>query len=387
MSDLSFALLSWLKETGKIPDVGGFIEVDDHECIIDAFMELFPEIELNENEITKSFLKYIVSNKPKEYDPIVPITYEDFVNCVPDVLEEISKIIIILFKNKDENALRQQIEKLDYQAQEDLKMFFAPKVNESEELIKLSDQIRVFCSVLEKNMALQSQIERLDRKNESFSMESDVWVQDKKHEANQEVSQQRQSLDHLIHFNQIRERGIKKLEAQIEELTKEIAGKSEKLQMMQVRLISQQQRLKEQLAPYETVEEKLKSLELPYASMVKEFMRKEQEINKLNEERVIELERLQKVREERAEIEYKQNMERLEKAKTLVDLERQIRELDNQWKSNISALEEAKKTGKVNELIQQLVLARTLRDDMKKKLKAIRQSSITLYASYSQFKQ
>ena len=387
MSDLSFALLSWLKETGKIPDVGGFIEVDDHECIIEAFMDLFPEIQLNENELTKSFLKYIVNNKPKELDSLVAITYEDFVNCVPDVLEEISKIIIVLFKKKDEKTLMEQIDNLDTQAQEDLKMFFAPKINESEELSKLSEQIRAFSLVLENNLALQSEIEQLDKKNESFFIESDGLVQDKKQEANQEISVQKRSLDHLLHFNQIRERGVKKLEDQINELTKEISGKSEKLQEMQVRLISQQQRLKDQLAPYETLEEKIKSLEMPYSAMVREFMKKEEEIKKLKAEKLIEEKKLKIAREETSEIEIQKDLERMEKAKIIVELEKQIRTLDDLWKSNIYSLEGAKKTGKINDLIQQLILARTLRNDMKKKLITIRQSTLHLYASYSQTKQ
>ena len=379
MTDLSFSLLSWLQETGQIPDVGGFIEIDDCECIINAFTTLFPEVQLNQKELIKSFLKFIVNNKPKNYKSIVPITLDDFITCVPDVLEEISKIILLLFIKKDEETFYQQLNKLPRQVQDDLKIFLTPKINESEELNRLSQQIRNFSQILEMNMSLDRQIYQLDQKNDMFFQTSDILVQDTKHEVNQEINNQKESIEELMYFNEIREKGIQHVKAQIEHLQSEVDKKEITIQDRLARVISEQQRLKDELAPYDTLEEMIRNTEPPYAEMVRKFIQLENQINQLKDEKAFYEEKIFSFKRSDSNGDISSNGELMSRARTLVLLKEKMSQLEYQWTSNIKFLENQKKTGSIQKLIQRLILERTKRDDIKKKLKQVRKSTLVAY--------
>ena len=327
----------------------------------------------------KSFLKFIVNNKPKNYKSIVPITLDDFITCVPDVLEEISKIILLLFIKKDEETFYQHLNKLPRQVQDDLKIFLTPKINESEELNRLSQQIRNFSQILEMNMSLDRQIYQLDQKNDMFFQTSDIWVQDTKHEVNQEINNQKESIEELMYFNEIREKGIQHVKAQIEHLQSEVDKKEITIQDRLARVISEQQRLKDELAPYDTLEEMIRNTEPPYAEMVRKFIQLENQINQLKDEKAFYEEKIFSFKRSNSNGDISSNGELMSRARTLVLLKEKMSLLEYQWTSNIKFLENQKKTGSIQKLIQRLILERTKRDDIKKKLKQVRKSTLVAY--------
>lgn len=372
MSDFCFSLISWLQMTGELEGISSFAEVGDCQPIINAFCILFPEIEIKQNGKESAFLQYIVTNKPKSYVSSVSLTYNLFISCDPETLEEISKIILLIYYQKNPQLLLKQLARMPAQERMDILEFLPSEKNEMKENFRFASNIRSFCKELDRSLQLGSIEESLDKQNDEFCNQFDSIIKAKSDELNKEISRHIREAEKLEQSNKIMKNEIDTMTRKCEEMKRKIESESGESSDKHATVFSERERLKKDLAANQ-IHPGMKSKEgVDITPILCEYVKTKNMAEKMEKENIN--------LKEKFEDKIKSNIiQAVENDPKLTRMQEEIARVEELIRWNVAVLENERKNGETRRLIEELEEARNERDDVMKEYLVIHEMTTKQY--------
>ncbi|EAY01420.1 hypothetical protein TVAG_230240 [Trichomonas vaginalis G3] len=372
MNDLNSSLISWLKLTGKIEDVNdAFQEFVDYYPLIEAFHELFPEIELDEDNEAASFMKYLVDNRPSSFLPEHDFDYQNFIDCDYDLFEDIVKQILWMMKDRKPAILQDQINKLLSFQQEDLLRFLKSSNSSEEKEIHISS-IRDYCRSLDKKIEIEESKNYLKQTITDLEKKISEREGNLNKEKSIEVTEHHQKSEEIKNKNVELQKEIQKLRLDVDKETNEHKNNDNMHITRMNNALSEKTELTRKIEQMSQTKQDEIKLDSEYRAISKVLNASLEQLTEIQNQKEI----LAK--------DYEGEKQKIDDYHEKINnLNKKIQDLNDKIQNNKKTLETELYHGETSKMLNYLTEQRNLRDSLLEKLKVLRNQLTTSYGEVS----